>query len=497
MSTSQQIINDIEPRSQYVSTNGQTVFNTTWTADSASDIDVYAHADGVEADDATQLVSTTEYNVTFVGTYETVRVTFTTGRVLDDIITIVRNTPSTRDNLYTNTNFTPSMLNQDFGVRTLVEQQNQMYNLDFAPHYNLSCTYTDNSNLNIDIILPILGENQFWVKNLLNTKIIASDLPGPDDLPITGPFITYTESASLANAFDMGLLDDGIVAQTVTASAATPYVLDIPLTVDNGGTGASSFTAFSVLTGGVTATDAITNVSGVGTTGQILTSNGAGTLPTWEAANQVVTIVITTYGTDTTYTKPSNLAYLSIECVGGGGGGGGSTNSAGSGHLISGGGGGGTYSRSLYNADDIGATEAVTIGALGTGGTAGATGSDGGETSFGALCVSPGGSAGTNSPVPGQGGLGGTGNIVSGPGMPGLGGMASSINTTQYAMGGGASTLWGAGGNPSVAGTTLTGKPAGGYGAGGGGGCSSNAGGATSGGDAAPGRIIIIEYLAG
>jgi len=146
------------------------VFNTTWTADSASDIDVYAHADGVEADDATQLVSTTEYNVTFVGTYETVRVTFTTGRVLDDIITIVRNTPSTRDNLYTNTNFTPSMLNQDFGVRTLVEQQNQMYNLDFAPHYNLSCTYTDNSNLNIDIILPILGENQFWVKNLLNTK---------------------------------------------------------------------------------------------------------------------------------------------------------------------------------------------------------------------------------------------------------------------------------------------------------------------------------------
>lgn len=52
--------------------------------------------------------------------------------------------------------------------------------------------------------------------------------------------------------------------------------------VAGGGTGVTSFTAYSVITGGTTSTGALQNVSGVGTSGQILTSNGAGTLPTWQ-----------------------------------------------------------------------------------------------------------------------------------------------------------------------------------------------------------------------
>lgn len=54
------------------------------------------------------------------------------------------------------------------------------------------------------------------------------------------------------------------------------------LSVGFGGTGSTSFTAFSVLCGGLTSTSALQNVSGVGTSGQVLTSNGAGTLPTWQ-----------------------------------------------------------------------------------------------------------------------------------------------------------------------------------------------------------------------
>lgn len=54
------------------------------------------------------------------------------------------------------------------------------------------------------------------------------------------------------------------------------------IAVPFGGTGASSFTAYSVLCAGTTSTGAFQNVSGVGTAGQILTSNGAGLLPTWQ-----------------------------------------------------------------------------------------------------------------------------------------------------------------------------------------------------------------------
>lgn len=54
-----------------------------------------------------------------------------------------------------------------------------------------------------------------------------------------------------------------------------------PAGVVSGGTGAASFTAFSIITAGTTATGPFQNVVGVGTSGQILTSGGAGVLPSW------------------------------------------------------------------------------------------------------------------------------------------------------------------------------------------------------------------------
>lgn len=57
------------------------------------------------------------------------------------------------------------------------------------------------------------------------------------------------------------------------------------LAVSSGGTGLTSATAYAVLTGGTTSTGAHQSVSGTGTTGQVLTSNGAGALPTWQTAS--------------------------------------------------------------------------------------------------------------------------------------------------------------------------------------------------------------------
>lgn len=75
------------------------------------------------------------------------------------------------------------------------------------------------------------------------------------------------------------------------------YVGPFPLPVKTGGTGDSSLSAYSVLCAGTTSTSAIQVVSGVGTTGQVLTSNGASALPTWES-NLVNT------------SRPAFLAYL-------------------------------------------------------------------------------------------------------------------------------------------------------------------------------------------
>ena len=56
------------------------------------------------------------------------------------------------------------------------------------------------------------------------------------------------------------------------------------LPVANGGTNATSQTAYAVICGGTTSTGSYQSVASVGTAGQILTSNGAGALPTFQAA---------------------------------------------------------------------------------------------------------------------------------------------------------------------------------------------------------------------
>lgn len=57
-----------------------------------------------------------------------------------------------------------------------------------------------------------------------------------------------------------------------------------PIIVAEGGTGAQTFTAYSVICAGTTATGGFQNVSGLGSATQVLTSNGPSALPTWENA---------------------------------------------------------------------------------------------------------------------------------------------------------------------------------------------------------------------
>lgn len=81
---------------------------------------------------------------------------------------------------------------------------------------------------------------------------------------------------------------------TTGADAAPTFrsivVADLPtVTVPFGGTGNTTFTAYSVICAGTTDTGTFQNVSGLGTAGFVLTSNGAGALPSWQAASGGVT----------------------------------------------------------------------------------------------------------------------------------------------------------------------------------------------------------------
>lgn len=54
--------------------------------------------------------------------------------------------------------------------------------------------------------------------------------------------------------------------------------------VAHGGTGVTSLTAYAVICGGTTSTGIVQSIASVGNSGQVLTSNGAGALPTFQAA---------------------------------------------------------------------------------------------------------------------------------------------------------------------------------------------------------------------
>jgi hypothetical protein len=79
--------------------------------------------------------------------------------------------------------------------------------------------------------------------------------------------------------------------RTLTAPDVSGTILTTgaAVTVPQGGTGITTATAYALLTGGTTSTGALQQVSGTGTSGQLLTSNGSGALPSWQTPNYAST----------------------------------------------------------------------------------------------------------------------------------------------------------------------------------------------------------------
>jgi hypothetical protein len=98
---------------------------------------------------------------------------------------------------------------------------------------------------------------------------------------VTGSMLPVRDGLGTATSF---VLSGTAAKFTGTLEVVGALTLDVDLTVPNGGTGAVTFTAYAVLCGGTTATGAVQSVASVGTSGQVLTSNGAGALPSFQAA---------------------------------------------------------------------------------------------------------------------------------------------------------------------------------------------------------------------
>ncbi len=272
------------------------------------------------------------------------------------------------------------------------------------------------------------------------------------------------------------------------------------LPVAGGGTGISSATAYAVLCGGTTTTGPFQSIAGLGTSGQVLTSNGAGMLPTMQTPALCSTVAVQSFTSSGTYTPNPKMLFCRIDIFGGGGGGGGAAGSAGQAGAGAGGA-SGSYSLVYIPASSVGAGLSVTIGAGGAGGAAGTNnGSNGGATNIGAFTAPGGGGGGGGTSTatsiitggggsPGGAGLGGV-EIAYG-GQPG--GFAIVLNGVagQLVAGLGGNCYGGGGGISLAVNVPGSGN---GFGGGGAGGAAFN-GTDSAGGNGTNGAVVVTEFL--
>jgi hypothetical protein len=109
--------------------------------------------------------------------------------------------------------------------------------------------------------------------------LIGSSIGVPTAATLTGTL----HQVNVTNGHNSITLSTPQSIDITSSPTFSSLTLTNPLTVANGGTGDASFTAYSVVCGGTSSTAALQSVASVGSAGQVLTSNGAALLPTFQA----------------------------------------------------------------------------------------------------------------------------------------------------------------------------------------------------------------------
>jgi len=124
------------------------------------------------------------------------------------------------------------------------------------------------SRANIMVSVPDGGADGYFSWEIQGTRFYSF---GPDN-SVAGDPLKLTNSSNPSTGDEL---------MVITNAGVITLLNDLDVT--EGGTGVGTFTAYSVICAGTTATGDLQNVSGVGTSGQVLKSNGAGALPTWQS----------------------------------------------------------------------------------------------------------------------------------------------------------------------------------------------------------------------
>lgn len=113
-----------------------------------------------------------------------------------------------------------------------------------------------------------------------STVTIDFDVSEVASIPTSFP----TDSGTATPATNALTIAGGTGISTSGSSSTATISLDTPVVVANGGSGRSSTTAYAVICGGTGSTTAHQSIASVGSANQVLTSNGASSLPTFQNA---------------------------------------------------------------------------------------------------------------------------------------------------------------------------------------------------------------------
>ena len=205
---------------------------------------------------------------------------------------------STVDGAFTTDGTTPTQNESILVQNQTAPEQNGIYTLttvgDISTPWVLTrATYFDQpSEIKPGDIVIILHGNTYQYTGWVETAKVTTVGTDPINFVTFGITGTVTSVSGTAGQIDVVngtttpviSIDPGYIGQ---ASITTVGTIDTgvwngtPVTVPFGGTGDTTFTAYSVLCGGTTDTGNFQNVVGLGEPGEVLTSTGPNALPEW------------------------------------------------------------------------------------------------------------------------------------------------------------------------------------------------------------------------
>ena len=197
-------------RNELTANAGQTIFNYTFKIFSITDLNVYITPAGQNANDSTDL--TTAYTVLGVGDEDGGTITLTTGATLNDLITIVSNTPSSRTTDYQNNgDFRPDTVNADFDrVVSLVKK------IEDVTNRGLVSPQSKQGPKPLSLPDPVAGELLRWIGDLSGLENVSLNELPTGVFPVDRFSLNYS---TLAEAIADATLQEGDILDVAERSA--------------------------------------------------------------------------------------------------------------------------------------------------------------------------------------------------------------------------------------------------------------------------------------